>query len=256
MNENIYKQIENKTKNNIILKKQINYYIELDIEKHFNNPIIRFYVNVTKKNTNYFTFYSCIYLLLFTYSLSFNQINILTMIQFFLSYLLTDFISGIVHLYLDNSNIKFDYSLTDYYRTGFEIHHTFPTWQWLIDPEYKPQYEMLTLFVPMLFLLYINILSFNSIFITFITLFSLLMQYFHYSAHAFIHGKKIPTIIRFLQKYNVIISPETHRIHHIYFDRNYTILNGWTNFIFNKFTINNKDKIELFIKKLDDMIDL
>jgi ubiquitin-conjugating enzyme E2 variant len=46
--------------------------------------------------------------------------------------------------------------------------------------------------------------------------------------HSWAHQKNAPAVVKFLQKYGVILSPDAHRKHHqIPFDRNYCITNGW-----------------------------
>ena len=69
-------------------------------------------------------------------------------------------------------------------------------------------------------------------------------QITHYLSHKMNHasdkekGKIIFKMIHILQKNNIILNPTIHKIHHEKLDRNFPILNGWSNFLINKIILN------------------
>ena len=54
-------------------------------------------------------------------------------------------------------------------------------------------------------------------------------QFTHFLAHARHRGLVKSRVIMFMQDWHIIIHPDTHRNHHIHFDRDFCILNGWAN---------------------------
>lgn len=62
------------------------------------------------------------------------------------SYLFADLLSGIVHIYLDHSTVQFDGSYVDFARMGFQVHHLYPTFHWMMHPHFQPYMECNTLF--------------------------------------------------------------------------------------------------------------
>jgi len=64
--------------------------------------------------------------------------------------------------------------------------------------------------------------------------FLMLAQVPHYYAHRRSRSPAVHRVLRFLQAYRVIASPENHHLHHDgKFNRNFCVLSGWNNFWLN-----------------------
>jgi len=59
------------------------------------------------------------------------------------------------------------------------------------------------------------------------------MQFTHFLSHA--RGRNLVSspVIRFMQDHRIILHPADHKSHHVHFDRDFCIMNGWANFIIN-----------------------
>ena len=235
---------------------EVNYYLKLDLENKFKNNFVKiFHILSKKKFANFYFFMSIhIFFLIMSIKKHSKKSNIYLFSTFCISIFLTDLITGIVHIYLDNSKIRYNYSLLDYFRTGFEVHHRYPTWQWITNKNYKPDYEMNTIIIPITIFLILNFKYKNNLLITLTLTLILLAQFFHYSSHAIVHKKKVYNIIEYLQNLNIILHPDIHKEHHTFYDRNYCILNGWANFLLNRFTIGKTKEIKEFINYIDKFI--
>ena len=121
-----------------------------------------------------------------------------------------------------------------------------------VDEKYCAHYETILVFPIIIIISIINLLTINNFFIYLICINSLLLQIFHYWTHANTGNIKISNqkLINLLRKFNLILKPEIHKIHHTLFDRNYAILNGWSNPLLNKIFINEK-----IVKKYVNLLD-
>ena len=211
-------------------------YIRLHTLEENNNFMSKANFVLTKKSVAYFYIYSMIFSGLTLPNMIYQMLDNYLLYNIFYvltSMFIADFISGIIHIYLDHSKIRFDGSLIDFYRLGFQVHHLYPDFQWIMDPLYQPHYEAVTLFPIVCFCSTINNLVFQSLLLYLILYFCLLFQVGHYWAHSIIHRKNVPWFVRKLQYLGIVIHPSIHQKHHQTFDTNYCILNGWANFIFN-----------------------
>lgn len=59
-------------------------------------------------------------------------------------------------------------------------------------------------------------------------------QFTHFLAHARTRGLVKSKVLMFMQDWHIILHPAVHRSHHIHFDREFCILNGWGNPIVNR----------------------
>lgn len=76
-------------------------------------------------------------------------------------------------------------------------------------------------------ILYVGV-YFHSVLTASIGLFICFSQIPHYYTH-----HPAPVFIRVLQNCGIILSPEKHAIHHREFNRNFCVISGWTNPLFN-----------------------
>jgi hypothetical protein len=231
-------------------------YKKLYIEKKTTNTFLKYSIYLSSPNELLFWFYFIL----------FNGINVINIIRllslsnwydnllyFIYSVLLSDLLSGIIHVYLDNSKIKYNESLIDFYRLGFQIHHNFPLFQLKSFSEYKPYHECNTLFLTTILLSIINIFLFDSLIIHFSLYLLLIMQANHYYCHFDNCKLKIPYLVKVIHKYNILINAKQHNIHHATYDKNFCFINGAMNPIINYLFINKYlDNIILYIDKYID----
>jgi hypothetical protein len=59
-------------------------------------------------------------------------------------------------------------------------------------------------------------------------------QFTHFLSHARGRGLVQSRVLCFMQDWHIILHPETHRSHHVHFDRDFCILNGWGNPLVNR----------------------
>lgn len=174
----------------------------------------------------------------------------------FASMYLADFISGIVHLYLDYSEIK-DMELrlhlestipdvhrfkktskfknaspNDQYLWNFHVHHDAPY------PSCDSNSELFLQILRPLSVPFIGVLlgmhcEMIPILLGRILLLSFCLgsitQFTHFLAHARSRGLVDSHVIKCLQDWHIILHPDVHRVHHEEFDCNFCILNGWAN---------------------------
>ncbi len=166
---------------------------------------------------------------------SINTISIFELILIlFISYFLTDFINGFIHLYMDN-NDRYN-SFVGPFIAAFHQHHR--------KPKYKSRafyqvyfYETgakLWLPIYLLIVIYlqyvVNITIYFSLCLTFIGILSSFAEVSHYWCH---NSRKENIIINILQKYRILLSKEHHKHHHIQDNINYAFLNGTTDWLLN-----------------------
>jgi hypothetical protein len=231
-------------------------YKKLYIEKKTNNKFLKYSIYLSSSNEILFWFYFIIFNginicnifhLISSYTLYYN------FIYFIYSFLFSDLISGIVHIYLDNSKIKYNESLIDFYRLGFQIHHKFPLFQLKYFKSYKPYHECNTLFLNAIIISIINIFLFDSLIIHFSLYLLLIMQANHYYCHFDNMKLKIPYLIKILHKYNILVNPQQHILHHTTYDLNFCLINGIMNPILNYLFINKYfDNIIIYIDHIID----
>jgi len=166
------------------------------------------------------------------------------------AYLFADLLSGLVHIYLDHSKIKFDGSYADWAKMGFQVHHLYPTFHWLVHPHYQPYMECNTIFPNVNLVAMINALTFQLPVLAMGCLFTVSFQATHYYAHARTHNKKVPFVVERLQDLGVILHPRGHQIHHTTYNTDFCILNGYMNWVCDWFVVDEK-RLNSFLALLD-----
>lgn len=145
----------------------------------------------------------------------------MSFVETLLAYILVDALIGIYHWFTDNG-----YN-TKRMNEMFLAHH--------IDPLNMEEFD----WQPMpwgLMLLCLGIWLETSFVIAFGS-FLMLAQVPHYYAHRRSNNALVHKIIRPMQKWGLIASPESHAIHHDgKFNRNFCVLSGWNNFWLNYLT--------------------
>ncbi|MDA9272289.1 fatty acid desaturase family protein [bacterium] len=156
------------------------------------------------------------------------------MVSFVCAYIITDFINGLVHLYMDNN--------TNYRSTfgpfiaAFHFHH--------LKPRYTERHPLIVYFfesgTKFWLVLYLLILvwmqnQFQMRFeiqfcLTCIGVLSSFAEVSHYWCH---NTKDQKTCVNFLQKHGVLLSKKHHMVHHLSDNRNYAFLNGISDPIIN-----------------------
>ena len=231
-------------------------YIRLHSLHENNNWFSKLNLLLTTKNILNFYIYSFIFVYITLHNILsqliyYSPLDLLCIIVFNL--FAADFVSGFVHIYLDHSKIRFDGSTTDFHRLGFQTHHLYPDFQWIMDPSYQAHYETITLFPIVIPACLINNLTIQNLSIYIFSYCCLLFQAGHYWAHATTHHKYVPRFAKLLQNTGIIIHPKTHQKHHQTYDNNYCILNGWSNFIFN-YLEHNTNILDHYVKFIDMLI--
>jgi hypothetical protein len=152
-----------------------------------------------------------------------------------IAYILTDFINGLVHMYMDN-NTNYN-SFFGPFIAAFHLHH--------LKPRYSTKhslkiyfYESGTKFWLVIYLSVVAVIqqiyylqvSINFCLVS-IGILSSLAEVSHYWCH---NSKNKNYIIQYLQKYRIILSKSHHVIHHLSDNTNYAFLNGASNPLINK----------------------
>ena len=146
---------------------------------------------------------------------------------FIFAYIVTDFINGLAHLYMDN-NTQYK-GLLGPFVAAFHLHH--------LTPQYTKKHPVMVYFYEsgskfwLFFYLFMLVwaqyqfqLSFKmQFFFTWIGLLSSFAEVSHYWCH---HTKHQSSLIRFLQNSGILLSQKHHMIHHVSDNKNYSFLNG------------------------------
>lgn len=151
-----------------------------------------------------------------------------------LAYLITDFVNGLVHMYMDN-NTRYT-SLFGPFIAMFHFHHS--------QPKYTQRhpfkiyfYESKTKFWLFIYLVILigfqfkfNLPSAVNLGLVCIGVFSSLAEVSHYWCH---NATNKNTIIRMLQRCRILLSRRHHALHHISDNTQYAFLNGLTDPLLN-----------------------
>lgn len=174
-------------------------------------------------------------------------------IIFALAYVMTDFINGLAHLYMDN-NTKYD-SLCGPFIAAFHLHH--------LNPKYSDRhcisvyfFESGSKFWLLIYLILLIVcassMSLSSSCLFFFTSVGVLSSFAEVS-HFWCHNtKKHNWILNFLQESRILLSKKHHFIHHLADNKNYAFLNGISdpiiNTIANYFYDGYKNHADLHVK--------
>lgn len=155
-------------------------------------------------------------------------------ITLFFAYIMTDFINGLAHMYMDN-NTNYT-SIFGPFIATFHLHHRHikytmrnPFLVYFIESGSK--FWLILYLAGCLFLQYkIHIPLFTNIFLVAIGILSSFAEVSHYWCH---NSNKKNVIINKLQKMKVLLSKKHHLVHHREDNINYAFLNGITDPILN-----------------------
>jgi len=150
------------------------------------------------------------------------------------SYILTDFINGLVHMYMDN-NTKYKSTLGPFI-AAFHLHH--------LSPKYTDRhalkiyfYESGTKFWLVIYLTILASTQYASIFsvninfcLVCIGIFSSLAEVSHFWCH---NSNNKNFFIKFLQNKRILLSKKHHLVHHVSDNKNYAFLNGFSDPLIN-----------------------
>lgn len=174
----------------------------------------------------YNVYYSCCLL---------HNISISVVVFLFLTaYFLTDFINGLIHLYMDN-NSNYN-SMVGPFVAAFHLHHR------KIKYKNRPFYKVyfyesgaklwlpVYLILVVLLQIYIGISFYFSFCLTLIGILSSFAEVSHYWCH---NSSQDDLIISALQKYKIILPKDHHKHHHLSDNVNYAFLNGSTDIFIN-----------------------
>ena len=165
------------------------------------------------------------------YKFSQNPIDLYTAIfTFVFIYLMTDFISGILHVILDNER-SLDVKILHSLAWGFHSHHQRPKEIY----EMKLYNHLYVMHLPLTLIFFI-ILLINQPVVYFAYLSLAVSLHLMQMSHRWAHTPKnmLPKFVIFLQNIGLVLSAKTHAKHHNnVYDRNFCMMNGWSNFMVN-----------------------
>ncbi len=173
-------------------------------------------------------------------------------ISILLAYLLTDFINGLVHLYMDN-NDNYE-SMAGPLIANFHLHHKTPRYKdhnilavYFIETGSKVWLVFyLTAVISLFFYTNINPFFLNTL--VYIGILSSVAEVSHYLAH-----NSNSAVAIFLARIRLLLGKRDHAQHHIKDNVNYTFLNGVTdpivNCIADKYYPGYKNKTDLHYEK-------
>jgi len=146
-----------------------------------------------------------------------------------LAYFLTDFINGLGHMYMDNSDSYT--SLIGPYIASFHLHHRTPKYKdhnllMMYFNETGTKLWLLPAYSVVLFLNYMQINEVVLSLLIYIGFLSCLAELSHYLCHNS-HSKTV----HFLQDIGILLSPSRHKQHHQGNNEKYAFLNGMSDFI-------------------------
>lgn len=150
-----------------------------------------------------------------------------------LAYLLTDFINGLIHMYMDN-NTHYK-SIVGPLIAAFHLHHKQPIYKkrpalLVYYLESGPKFWLIPYLIGLLYLQTYYSLSpyFNLLFVS-IGILSSFAELSHYWCHNSSQNK----IIYILQKCYLLLPKKHHMKHHIEDNKNYAFLNGLSDLLIN-----------------------
>ena len=151
---------------------------------------------------------------------------------FLLSYFMTDFINGYVHMYMDNNDSY--QSFVGPFIASFHLHHRTPNYRkFSIFRIYFNESGSKFWLVPFLMLTVIlSLFSVNEYFLLsliFIGILSSVAEVSHFLCH-----NSNSKIVLFLQKMNILLSMEHHASHHEKDNQSYAFLNGMSDFLLDR----------------------
>jgi hypothetical protein len=153
-------------------------------------------------------------------------------IGLFIAYFLTDFINGLVHMYMDN-NDNYN-SIWGPFIASFHLHHK--------TQMYKDANIFLIYFnesgakfwlVPYLAIVILLSLSQINTFVLHLLIYIGILSSFAEVSHYLCHNRN-SNLVKSLQKYRILLPTKHHAKHHRFDNQSYAFLNGTSDFIIDK----------------------
>jgi hypothetical protein len=199
--------------------------------------------------------YISIFILILQYLLIYVHLSLILKIIFVIIGLyIADFLTGMIHIFLDNYNRNNKYIKP--IAKNFQEHHQTPEHilkKSILELLLETSLYGIPIFFNLINLIFYKTLKYKNILklcilmqITYV-ISSHLSQITHMLAHKIIHITKkdkntIPfKVLNILQSYHIILNPKIHKIHHEKIDRNFPILNGWSNSLINSLLNNDSN---------------
>jgi uncharacterized membrane protein YbaN (DUF454 family) len=174
-------------------------------------------------------------------------------IGIFIAYFLTDFINGLVHMYMDNND---DYnSIWGPFIASFHLHHKIEKYRdanifLIYFNESGAKFWLVPYLAIVILLSTLQINTFLLHLLTYIGILSSFAEVSHYLCH-----NANSNLVKTLQKYRILLPTKHHAKHHQFDNQSYAFLNGSSDFIIdkiaNKLYRGYKDGSDEHFKKYD-----
>ena len=156
----------------------------------------------------------------------------LYIISFFIAYFLTDFINGLVHMFMDNNE---NYScIWGPFVASFHLHHQTQKYKdaSILSIYFNESGAKFWLVIYLAILLILSTLPINHFLLLtliYIGILSSVAEVSHFLCH-----NSNSSIVKTLQKYHILLSMDHHIKHHQLDNQSYAFLNGSSDFIIDK----------------------
>ena len=150
----------------------------------------------------------------------------------FIAYFLTDFLNGLVHLFMDNNEEYL--SIFGPFIASFHLHHKTQKYtnNNLLFIYFNESGTKFWLVIYLVLVLFLSFLGINSILLSVLILVGILSSFAEVS-HYLCHNSN-SKFVRFLQRSHILLSMEHHNIHHNEDNTRYAFLNGMSDFLIDK----------------------
>ncbi len=157
---------------------------------------------------------------------------------FILGWLGADFVTGMIHWFGDTWGKESWPFFGKYFISDFRVHHIRP--KEICGHDFVYMCASSFFFAPYIILGAVYLVTQGSLlnivigtFLASTTIWAALTNVFHKWAHD--DPKKVPAVVKWLQKHRIILSPDHHQIHHTSpHISHYAITNGWVNNLLGK----------------------
>ena len=148
------------------------------------------------------------------------------------AYFITDFVNGCIHMYMDN-NDNYD-SVVGPFIASFHLHHRTPKYKHfsifkIYFNESGPKFWLVFFLMLTVFL---SVYAMNEYFLLLLILIGILSSVAEVS-HFLCHNSTHKSVL-FLQKMNILLSMNHHKLHHEKDNQSYAFLNGMSDFMLDK----------------------
>jgi len=196
--------------------------------------------NVAMKKYNQNNYYKNIYFLVSLINVTLQMILLVKLftislpwyiyiLGLFIAYFITDFINGLVHMYMDN-NDNYN-SIWGPFIASFHLHHKTQKYKdanllKIYFNESGAKFWLVIYLLAILFLSFLNTNSFIMFVLILVGVLSSIAEISHYLCH-----NNSSKLVLFLQDIGILLSMKHHTNHHQYNNRSYAFLNGKSDFL-------------------------